>query len=141
MQILDTIVAELPHIEICKQDDAAFATRGRIYNTAVDRKPLAITTPQSAKEVADIVKWASRTRTDFSIRAGGHDLFGRALVDNALVIDIRALNNVNVDKAKCEAVIGGGVLSEQLSRALADHGCVTPCPNVATYVFAHNLKD
>lgn len=132
MQVLQTLAAELPSLQIVSQEDADYAARRKIYNSAVDKKPLALVIAKSADEFASIVKFASRTGTDISIRAGGHDLFGRSLVENAIVVDIRALNGVEVDKNSGTAKVGGGVLSQHLSKALAEHGCITPCPNIAT---------
>lgn len=132
MGMLQTLAAELPFLQLVSQEDADYEARRKIYNNAVERKPLAIVIAKSADEVASVVKFASRTGTDISIRAGGHDLFGRSLVEDAIVIDIRPLNGVQVNKRAGTAKIGGGVLSQHLSKALAEHGCITPCPNIAT---------
>lgn len=132
MGMLETLATELPSLQLVSQEDADYEARRKIYNSAVDKKPLAIVVAKSADEVAAVVKFASYHGADITIRAGGHDLFGRSLVDDAIVIDIRALNEVQVNKHAGTAKVGGGVLSLHLSKALAEHGCITPCPNIAT---------
>lgn len=134
MKVLEALVAELPDLHIVSRDDAEYAVRRKIYNSAVNKRPLAIVIPKSAEEVVSTIKFARRHGVEISVRAGGHDLFGRALVEDAIVVDIREIDNVEVDKDAGTAKIGGGVLSLKLSKALAEHGCTTPCPNIATYV-------
>lgn len=134
MQLLEALVTELPDLHIVSRDDEDYTARRKIYNSAIDRKPLAIIVPKSADEVASSIKFARRTGVDISVRAGGHDLFGRALVEDGILIDLRRLDHVIVDKDSGTAQIGGGVLSKQLSKVLAEHGCITPCPNIASYV-------
>ncbi|KAK6004805.1 hypothetical protein QM012_008667 [Aureobasidium pullulans] len=132
MQVLESLVTELPDLRVVSRDDAEYAVRRKIYNSAVNKKPLAIVIPKSADEVASTIKFARRNGVDISVCAGGHDLFGRALVEDAIVIDIRLLDDVQVDKNAGTAKIGGGVLSLKLSKTLAEHGCITPCPNIAS---------
>ena len=134
MHLLQALIAELPAVQIVSQGDTDYEARRRIYNSAVDKKPLAIVVAKSADEVASTIRFARRTGVDISVRAGGHDLFGRSLVEDAILIDIRSLDAVEVDKDAGTARIGGGVQSLKLSKVLAENGCITPCPNIATYV-------
>ncbi|KAG9959174.1 hypothetical protein KCU61_g7738, partial [Aureobasidium melanogenum] len=132
MQVLEALVAELPNLHVVSRDDEDYTARRKIYNSAVNKRPLAIVVTRSAGEVASTIRFARRNGIDISVRAGGHDLFGRALVEDGILIDIRKLDDVTVDKDAGTAKIGGGVLSKKLSKVLAEHGCITPCPNIAT---------
>ncbi|KAG9906860.1 hypothetical protein KCU98_g1939, partial [Aureobasidium melanogenum] len=132
MQRLEALVAELPDLHIVCRDDEDYTARRKIYNSAINKRPLAIVVPKAADEVASTIRFARRNGVDISVRAGGHDMFGRALVEDGILIDIRKLDDVKVDKDAGTAKIGGGVLSEKLSKVLAEHGCITPCPNIAT---------
>ncbi|KAG9605359.1 hypothetical protein KCU77_g840, partial [Aureobasidium melanogenum] len=132
MQRLEALVAELPDLHIVSRDDEDYTARRKIYNSAVNKRPLAIVVAKSADEVASTIRFARGNGVDISVRAGGHDMFGRALVEDGILVDIRKLDDVTVDKDAGTAKIGGGVLSDKLSKVLAEHGCITPCPNIAT---------
>lgn len=132
MQLLDRFASELPTVQLNRPDDEEYVTRRKIYNSAVKTKPLAFAVPKTAKEVASIVKFAGRAGVSISVRCGGHELFGRSLVEDGIVIDVRELNDITVDKASGRAVIGGGIQAEKLCKVLGDHGCITPCANIAS---------
>lgn len=133
MSFLAAFASELPSIRLIRRDDKDFPFRSKIWNTAVTVQPAAIALPQTAHDVAAIVKFASRTGAPFTVRAGGHELFGRSRVQDGIVIDVRALDSIHVNKPQGTAVVGGGVCAGALSKALTQQGCTTPCPNIASY--------
>lgn len=100
------------------------------YNAANPAVPQAILCPRSAEEVAAIVRLAREHNIPFSVRSGGHDVHGRSVVHNALCIDMRDINFVEVAPDRKTAVIGGGVLFEKLSKTLHSHGLATPSGSV-----------
>lgn len=136
MAVIDDLIAEAPSLQIVTRDGDEYTARRKIYNEIIDTNPAAFAVIKSVEEVATIVKFAGRTGLSIAVRCGGHDLFGRSLVEEGLVLDIRSLNSITVNKQSGTAVVGGGIQSEQVSRALAEHGCLTPCPNVASYAFS-----
>lgn len=58
------------------------------------------------------------------MRCGGHDSWGRSAVDGALIIDLRELDEIILSDDKKSVKIGGGVISENLTKFLAMHGLV-----------------
>ena len=134
MELLEKLAAELPTIQFVQSSDPEYAARRKLYNLAIETKPLAIAFPKSADEVASIVKFSCRTGVSIVVRCGGHDLFGRSMVDDGIVVDVRALDSVTVRKEAGQAVIGGGAMGATVCKVLSEHGCITPCPNVSTQV-------
>ena len=67
------------------------------WNGAIDRRPAAVAYASDADDVAAAVRACREAGLDFTIRAGGHSVSGRSVRDGALCIDLRALNDVDVD--------------------------------------------
>jgi alkanesulfonate monooxygenase SsuD/methylene tetrahydromethanopterin reductase-like flavin-dependent oxidoreductase (luciferase family) len=80
--------------------------------------------PQTAEEVRDAVAVADRHRhVPLGIFSAGHGLSGRSLNDGGLVIDVGALNVVEVLDARAGRVrVGPGARWADVARVLAPHG-------------------
>jgi FAD/FMN-containing dehydrogenase len=92
--------------------------------------PRAIVRPQNGKEVSAIIRLANACDIPFTIRSGGHDLYGRSIVSDAICIDMRKINSVEISSDRRSAKIGGGVLIGNLLENLSEHGLVTPFGSV-----------
>lgn len=119
---------ENPSILIFTRSDEQFAQELIIRNHAIDSNPLAIVCPASEVEVATVVRVCSLSApaVPISIRVGGHDMGGRCLIDNGVVIDLRRLQNISLSGDRASARIGGGVLSGAVVKFLDGHGLTTP---------------
>ena len=80
--------------------------------------------PQTAGEVRDAVAVAARHRdVPLGIFSAGHGLSGRSLNDGGLVIDVGALNSVEVLDAEAGTVrVGPGARWADVAGVLAPHG-------------------
>ena len=105
-------------------DDYDTARAG--WNGAVDRRPSAVAYATDADDVAAAIQTARRGELSFTVRAGGHSVSGRSVRDDALCIDIRALNAVDVDPARAVVRVGGGALLSELDAATQEHGLAVP---------------
>jgi FAD/FMN-containing dehydrogenase len=67
------------------------------------------------------------------VRSGGHSYEAFSVLDNGLVIDVSGMNEITLDQARGEAVVGAGVRLLDLYRRLWDFGVTVPagtCPRV-----------
>jgi FAD/FMN-containing dehydrogenase len=64
----------------------------------------------------------------FSVRVGGHDMFGRSQVHDAITIDLREIAYVHVNPEAHTARLGGGVLVMEVLKELKKHGMIVPHP-------------
>lgn len=80
--------------------------------------------PQSIAEVQDAVLFAARhPGTPLGIRSGGHGFSGRSTNDGGIVIDLAALNQIEVLDDHARLVrIGPGARWGEVAAALAPHG-------------------
>ncbi len=82
--------------------------------------PLAVVRPRDAADVARAVAFARDAALELSIRSGGHDSRGMSTNDGGLVIDLRALDAIEVDGDL--VTIGGGATWGRVAAALEPHG-------------------
>jgi FAD/FMN-containing dehydrogenase len=106
--------------------DPGFAAARRVWNAAVMRQPAAIAKCRTTAEVALAVTVARDNGRPLSVRAGGHDWAGRALLHGGLVVDLTGMRGVTVDPAGRRAVAGGGATATDLLGAAAPYDLVTP---------------
>ncbi|KGO42334.1 FAD-binding, type 2 [Penicillium expansum] len=121
------------------QDTLLYQTSAvKPYNLNVPVTPAAVTYPQSANEVAAIVKCASDYDYKVQARSGGHSFgnFGLGGQNGAIVIDMKHFSQFSMDESTFIATIGPGTTLGNLdtelynagNRAMA-HGI---CPSIRT---------
>jgi FAD/FMN-containing dehydrogenase len=104
----------------------------RVWNGLVDRHPAVIVRCADTADVVEAVRVARRHRPPVSIRGGGHQIAGSGVVDEGLVIDLSAMNHVDVDAGTRTARVGGGATWGHVDRATQAHGLATPGGEVST---------
>jgi FAD/FMN-containing dehydrogenase len=113
-------------------DDTDYETRRRVWNGAIDRHPPAIAQCLDAEDVAAAVKFAARERVPMTVRGGGHNVAGLAVRDDALMLDLGAMNRVDVDASSRIARVEGGALWQDVDAATQPHGLATTGGFVST---------
>lgn len=104
---------------------ADYERRRRVWNGAIDRHPLAIASCVDAADVGACMGFASRTRLPVTVRGGGHNVAGLAVRDDALMVDLGAMNRVEVDAAARIVRVEGGALWQDVDAATQPHGLAT----------------
>jgi len=76
--------------------------------------------PESVNDVVDALAFARDQEVPLSVRSGGHGVSGRSTNDGGIVIDVGALNQVDVlDAARGRIRLGPGARWGNVARALA----------------------
>lgn len=104
----------------------------RVWNGAIDRRPSAIARCLDAEDVAMAVKFAAREHVPVTVRGGGHNVAGLAVRDDALMLDLGAMNRVEVDAPARIARVEGGALWRDVDAATQVHGLATTGGFVST---------
>lgn len=126
---------KLDHLDIpCLTQSAADFDEIRSIYAHPEIVPLAIIRPATLEDVQSVVRFLSSNGIEFTIRAGGHDMHGRSMKQDAIVLDMRLIKNVTInpppDQDVATATVGGGILIGNLISRLQSHGYVTPVASV-----------
>jgi len=82
---------------VLKPGDDAYDSARRVYNGSIDRHPAVISRCAGVDDVRHSLEFARRNGIHATVRAGGHNVAGRALNDGGLVIDLTAMRGIRVD--------------------------------------------
>lgn len=129
---LEVFLQGYPAIKYIPPFSPEYPAARKPWNGARLDNPLAVVQPQSPSDVAALVKYAKFNSIPFTIRSGGHNLEGRCVVQDALLIDMRALTDVTISSDRKTATVQGGILQDELANKLWEHGLATPTGAVPT---------
>src|ERR1044072_4334288 len=86
--------------------DSEYEDARRVYNAMIDRRPKVVVRPLGAGDVVATVEFARANDLPVAIRGGGHSAPGFGTADDAVVIDLSEMREVDVDPrgriARCE---------------------------------------
>ncbi len=102
--------------------DAAYNDARSIWNAMIDRKPALIARCVGVSDIAACVKFAREHGVALSIKSGGHNIAGLAVVDGGLTIDLGAMRGVWVDPKARVAHAQPGCLLGDVDRETQLHG-------------------
>ena len=102
--------------------EAGYDEARQIHNALIDRRPALIARCRNAADIADAVRFARSSGLAISVRGGGHNVAGRAVIDGALMIDLSLMKGIHVDPVARTARAQGGVTWRELNREAGVHG-------------------
>ncbi len=105
-------------------DDGYEAAR-QLHNGLIDKRPAVIARCAGVADVVDAVNLGRRNDLEIAIRGGGHNVAGRATVDDGLMIDLSPMKGIHVDPGKRTVIAQGGVTWAELNRETQVHGLAT----------------
>jgi len=97
-----------------------------IYNAMIDKKPAIIVVCENTQDVVNAINYSAKNNMEVSIRGGGHNGAGLAVVDNGLVIDLSGMKTISIDSDDKTAVIGAGNLLRDVDAATHKYGLALP---------------
>jgi len=83
--------------EVISAEDETYDEARRIWNGMIDKRPALIARCTGAADVIAAVDFAREHGVPLSVRGGGHNVAGKALCDDGLVIDLSPMRAVHVD--------------------------------------------
>jgi FAD/FMN-containing dehydrogenase len=131
MDQLRNFLAKTPHIYHANPSSPDFEILREAF-VIKPTVPAMIVRPRSAEDVAGLLGVLKENNLPFTIRVGGHDMFGRSQVQDAITIDLREIAYIHVDRDNLTARVGGGVLCVDLLKELTRNEVAVPHPLVAT---------
>ena len=83
--------------QLLRPTDHAYDDRRHVHNGLIDKRPAAIASCQGVADIVDAVRLARTLGLEVSVRGGGHNVAGRATIDQGLMIDLSPMKGVQVD--------------------------------------------
>jgi FAD/FMN-containing dehydrogenase len=111
--------------KLLQPSDPGYDDARRVHNGLIDKRPALIARCQGTADVADAVKLARSMNLEIAVRGGGHNVGGRATIDDGMMIDLAPMKGVHVDAARRTARAQGGVLWKEFNRETQVHGLAT----------------
>ncbi len=112
--------------------DRGYDEARSVHNGLVEKRPALIARCRGVADIGDAVKLAREHGLEVSIRGGGHNVAGRAVVDGGLMIDLSLMKGIHVDPKARTARAQGGVLWTEFNRETQLHGLATTGGIVST---------
>jgi FAD/FMN-containing dehydrogenase len=118
--------------DVLLSSDDEYDQARKIWNGMIDKHPALIVRCTGPADVIDAVKFARKHNILVSVRGGGHNVAGNALVDDGMVIDLSQMRGIHVDpKSRTVRAQAGATLGD-LDRETQVFGLSVPSGIVTT---------
>jgi FAD/FMN-containing dehydrogenase len=105
--------------------DTGYEEARRVHNGLVDKRPGLIARCRGVADVVEAVQLARAEKLEIAVRGGGHNIAGRAVIDNGIMIDLAPMKGILVYPAGKVAHAQGGVLWKEFNRETQVYGLAT----------------
>ncbi|MDP8924398.1 MAG: FAD-binding oxidoreductase [Chloroflexota bacterium] len=110
---------------LLRPDDDGYDAARTIWNAMIDRRPALIARCAGAADVIAAVEFGREHELPISVRGGGHNVAGNALVEGGLMIDLSPMKSIRVDPDGRTARAEPGVVWGELDRETQGFGLAT----------------
>jgi hypothetical protein len=113
--------------QIYEPADVGYSEARQIWNASVSKYPKVIARCSGVADVVAAVNFGRANNLLTAVRSGGHNVGGRALCDDGLVIDLSRMKSVFVDDATRRVRVQGGATLGDIDRETHVFGLAVPC--------------
>ncbi|MEN2768575.1 FAD-dependent oxidoreductase [Ornithinibacillus xuwenensis] len=113
-------------------NDPQYHYKRKVWNSHVDRYPSIIFECKTEADVMEAVKHAKEKGLKISVRSGGFHPAGLAVQDNAVLIDLSNMNDIQVDEVSKVATIDAGAKISEIDQITQEYGLAIPLGMVST---------
>jgi hypothetical protein len=83
--------------EVIRPGDSGYETARKIWNASIDKRPGIIARCSGVADVVAAVNFAGENELLVAVHGGGHNLSGKALCDDGLVINLSGMKGIHVE--------------------------------------------
>jgi len=112
--------------------DEAFEDARKIHNGMIDRRPAIIARCTGSADVIDALAFAIDNDLEVAVRGGGHNVAGRAVGDDGMMIDLSPMKGAWVDPGRSQIRAQAGLNWGEFNRETQLHGLATTGGAVST---------
>jgi FAD/FMN-containing dehydrogenase len=128
MASLSSAVADLAKTfsgQLLQPDTPGWDDARRVHNGLVDKRPSVIAQCRGSADISAAVRFAREHGLEIAVRGGGHNVSGRATVDDGMMIDLSPMQYVQVAPAAHTARVAGGTRWGHFNLETQAHGLAT----------------
>lgn len=123
--VLETLKSTI-HGKVITPQHEDYEKARQVWNSTVDKHPALIIQCSGTADVIRAVQFAKEHQLLISIRGAGHNIAGRSLADQVILIDLSKLNYVHVDPIEATATVGPGATLADLDHETQMYGLAVP---------------
>jgi hypothetical protein len=112
--------------ELIWPEDPGYEQARRVWNGLIDKHPALIARCTGAADVMVAVNFARERSLLLSVRGGGHNVAGKALCDDGLVVDLSLMRAVRVDPVRRTVQVQAGATLGDLDHETQAFGLAVP---------------
>ena len=117
----ETLSAQMSGRVVTPSDPDWDATR-QVFNMATDLRPTAVALPHDVRDVVAAVDYARTNGLRVAPQATGHNADAHGALDEALLVDVRELQEISIDVDARRVRVGAGVKWGRVAPQLSEHG-------------------
>jgi FAD/FMN-containing dehydrogenase len=106
--------------------DRGYDEARALWNGMINRHPTQIVRALNTNDIRLTVNFARENDLLLAVKSGGHQIAGHAVADNALLLDLSQMRNIEVDVTKSTARVQSGCLLSDVDEATQRHGLAVP---------------
>ena len=95
--------------ELILRGEAVFDTARKVWNRMIDKRPTLIARCLGTTDVLRCVEFAREQNLPVAVRGGGHNIAGKSLCDDGLLIDLSFMKGMHVDPVRKTARAQAGL--------------------------------
>lgn len=114
------------HGKVITPQDSDYDNTRAIWNSMIDRRPALIIQCSGTADVIKAVRFAKEYNLLISVRGAGHNIAGRSLEDDVLLIDLSKLRYVHVDPDSATATVSAGATLADVDQETQIYGLALP---------------
>jgi FAD/FMN-containing dehydrogenase len=105
--------------------DHSYDEARQVFLTGFDRRPAAVVKAADASDVSRVVTLARETGAELAVRGGGHSRAGFGTTDGGIVLDLSAMNAVEIEAGGRTAWSQPGITAGAYTTAVGERGLAT----------------
>jgi FAD/FMN-containing dehydrogenase len=112
--------------------DPDYETARRVHNGMIDKRPAVIARCVGVADVMAALQFGLAHDLPIAVRGGGHNVAGKAVCDDGIVIDLSAMKGIRVDPGNRTARAGAGLTWGDFDRETQAFGLATTGGAIST---------
>jgi FAD/FMN-containing dehydrogenase len=112
--------------------DVRYDDARRVHNGLIDKRPALVASCASTADVVDALRLARDRDLPIAVRGGGHNVAGKATIDDGVLIDVGPMKGVHVDARAGLSRAQSGLTWREYDRATGVYGVASTGGTIST---------